>query len=173
MPRWHPGYARLCHPVRGRNLPFTSEYRDVCRLCRVCAEVKPRFHRPEPETLVKATHAWECFSIDFTGPLKGSTPYLLVVVDEYSRFPFAFPCERMTSETVVDCLSQLNLFGFPAYIHSDRGLAFVSRAVNLKLFCRHMALQQAVRLPSILGRTGSAKGRTRPLENCLASPTFL
>ena len=137
----HPGYARLYHLVRVRNLPFTSEeVKSVCRQCMACAEIKPRFHRPEPQTLVKATRAWDRLSIDFKGPLKGSKPYLFVVVDEYSRFPFAFPCKTMTSEIVVDCLSKLfSLFGFPAYIHSDRGLAFVSRELKDFLSTRGIA----------------------------------
>jgi len=52
---------------------------------------------------------------------------MLTVVDEYSRFPFAFPCRSSDAETVISCLNQLfTLFGMPAYIHSDRVSAFVS-----------------------------------------------
>jgi len=46
---------------------------------------------------------------------------MLTVVDEYSRFPFAFPCRSTDAETVIFCLNQLfTLFGMPAYIHSER-----------------------------------------------------
>jgi len=52
---------------------------------------------------------------------------MLTVVDEFSRFPFAFPCRSTDAETVISCLNQLfALFGMPAYIHYDRGSAFVS-----------------------------------------------
>jgi len=52
-----------------------------------------------------------------------------IVVDEYSRFPFAFPCH--SAETVISCLNQLfTLFGMPDYIHSDRGPAVVSHDLH-------------------------------------------
>jgi len=42
----HPGFARLYHFVRQRNLPFSSEEtKDVCRYCKTCAEVKPRYFK--------------------------------------------------------------------------------------------------------------------------------
>ena len=72
--------------------------------------------------------------MDFKGPVKGPRPYLLVVIDEYSRYPFVFPCKSMTSEVVTECLSSLfRLFGFPNFIHSDRGMSFMSRDLKLYL----------------------------------------
>ena len=71
----------------------------------------------------------ERLSLDFKGPLPSLTKnhYTLTVVDEYSRFPFAFPCRSTDAETVISCLNQLfTLLGMPAYVHSDRGPAFVS-----------------------------------------------
>ena len=47
----HPGFARLCHFVRQRNLPYSSEEpKTVCRSCRTCAEIKPRFFKPPVQT---------------------------------------------------------------------------------------------------------------------------
>ena len=102
----------------------------------------PRFYRPTQEHLVKATSAWERVSVDFKGPVLTSTKgnrFLLVVVDEYSRFPFAFACKD-TSASVVKCLSTLfSLFGFPSYVHSDRGTAFLSRELKDYLHSRRIA----------------------------------
>jgi len=40
----HPGYARLYHFVRQRNLPFSSEEtKGICRNCKTCAEVTPQY----------------------------------------------------------------------------------------------------------------------------------
>jgi len=81
----------------------------------------------------------------------------MVVVNEYSQFP----CKRMTSETVVYCLSQFfNSFSFPAYIHSNRGLVFVSCEVKPFLSARGIATN--FHLPIIHGAIASAKGQTRP-----------
>ena len=55
----------------------------------------------------------------------------MIAVDEYSRFPFAFPCKNMNSRTVINCLSQLLcLFGLPGFIHSDRQASFMSKELK-------------------------------------------
>ena len=71
----------------------------------------------------------ERLSIDFKGPLPSSSnnKYLFIVIDEYSRFPFAFPCKEMTSSVVITCFDKLfTLCGTPCFVHSDNGPAFVS-----------------------------------------------
>jgi transposase InsO family protein len=53
------------------------------------------------------------------------------MVDEYSRFPFVFPCPDVTAKTVVSCLMELfSLIGCPASLHSDRGAQFLSSEVT-------------------------------------------
>ena len=69
------------------------------------------------------------FSIDLKGPLPSSSKlkYFLTVIDEYSRFPFAFPCPNISTETVIKCLEVIfSVFGMPEFIHSDRGFSFMS-----------------------------------------------
>ena len=130
----HPGISRLMHFVRSKNLPFSME--DVKRVtsqCRSCAEIKPRYFKPPVGTLIKATQPYERLSVDFKGPLPSITKnrYLLTIVDEYSRFPFAFPCPDMTASTINNCYTQLfSMFGMPSYVHSDRGPSFMSREVK-------------------------------------------
>ena len=134
----HPGYARLYHFILQRNLPYTSEEtKTVCKLCRTCAELKPRFFKPPTQNLIKAIRPWDRISIDFKGPVKGVNSFLLVVVDEYSRFPFVFPCKNTKSRTVIECLDSLFcVFGFPCCVHSDRGSSFVSEETRSFLSSR-------------------------------------
>lgn len=83
--------------------------------------------------MIKATQPFERLSIDFKGPLPSVTRdrYILTVVDEFTRFPFAFPCYDQSATTVIRCLTQLfSIFGMPAYIHSDQGTAFLSEEVR-------------------------------------------
>ena len=126
----HPGVTRMWHLVRCRNLPYSLEHvKAVIRRCTTCAEIKPRFIR-QHETLIKATRPFERLSIDFKGPLptKKRNRYILTMVDEYSRFIFAFPTVDATADSTIECLLSLfSLFGMPDYIHSDRGPAFVSQ----------------------------------------------
>ena len=126
----HPGVTRMIHFVRSRNLPHSVE--DIKRTitnCSICAELKPNFYRPSPFHLIKATQPFERLSVDFKGPLPSTThnKYLLTIVDEYSRFPFAFACPDMSARTIIRCFCQLfSTFGMPSYIHSDRGSSFLS-----------------------------------------------
>jgi len=65
---------------------------------------------------------------------------MLTIVDEYSRFPFAYPCPDMTSNTVAKCLSDLfTTFGRPSYIHSDRGSCFMSAELKQFLYALGIA----------------------------------
>ncbi|CAK8698052.1 unnamed protein product [Clavelina lepadiformis] len=130
----HPGVTRLLHFVRTKNLPFsTEEVRKACLNCRVCQECKPQFYKMPQMNLIKATKPMERVSIDFKGPLpsKGKNKYILTIIDEYSRFPFAIPCPNMHSSTVVESLKLLFvLVGLPNYIHSDRGSSFLSKELQ-------------------------------------------
>ena len=127
----HPGVARMFHFTSSRNLPYSMEQvKQVVSSCRVCAEMKPSFHQPQNYNLIKATQPFERLSVDFKGPLPSNTTnkYILTIIDEYSRFPFAFACPDMSSATLIKCFTQLfSLFGMPAYIHSDRGTSFMSQ----------------------------------------------
>ena len=126
----HPGVTRTYHYVKSKNLPYSlDDVRKMIANCRVCAEIKPQFHRPLQSHLIKATQPMERLSIDFKGPLPSTSKnkYILTVVDEYSRFPFAFATSNIESQTVVSCLMQIfNMFGACGCIHSDRGKSFVS-----------------------------------------------
>uniref|UniRef100_A0A2C9L369 Integrase catalytic domain-containing protein n=1 Tax=Biomphalaria glabrata TaxID=6526 RepID=A0A2C9L369_BIOGL len=123
----HPVVTRLLHYVRTKNLPFScDDVRTVIEQCQTCAELKPRFFRQPTGELIKATQPFERISMDFKGPLPSVSrnKYLLTIIDEFSRFPFAFACPDMSSSTVVKCLNELfALFGFPTYVHTDRGIA--------------------------------------------------
>ena len=111
---------------RTKNLPHSTD--DVKRLCA---------------SYVKCVPNW---SIDFKGPLKSTSrnPYMLTVVDEYSRFLFAFPCPITLSSTVIKCVDQLfTLCGTPRYIHSDRGTSFLSKEMKHYLTQKGIATRKS------------------------------
>lgn len=126
----HPGIARLHHYVRQKNLPFSMEdIKRICSECQICAELKPKFFKPSPGQLIHSRSPFQRLSIDFVGPKPSvnANRYLLVIIDEYSRYPFAYSCQDMSAKTVIACLRNLfSLFGCPDSMHSDRGAQFVS-----------------------------------------------
>ena len=140
----HPGIRRLLHFIRSKNLPFSTEdVRKACGECKICAELKPRFYRPKTSVpLIKATRPWERVSLDFVGPkpTESINKYLLTIVDEYSRFTFAYPCASLTADTVIRCLIHLfSLCGLPEFVHSDRGSQFMSAELRDFLSARGVA----------------------------------
>jgi hypothetical protein len=140
----HPGVKKLFHFVKTKNLNYSIEQvRKVNDNCQVCSEFKPRFAKPTKVHLIKALNPFDRISIDFKGPLPISThkhSYLLTIVDEYSRFCFAYPCYDMSAKTVIRCLSDLfSTFGLPAYVHSDRGAQFMSNQVKTFLHSKGVA----------------------------------
>ncbi|CAK1591212.1 unnamed protein product [Parnassius mnemosyne] len=129
----HPGITRMVHWIRSKNLPYSvEEIRLMTASCKVCAEIKPRFCQSKGQ-LIKAIAPFERINIDFKGPLPSNTQnrYLLTIIDEYSRFPFAYPCSDLSAATVIRCLKDLfHTFGFPLYVHSDRGTTFLSEELK-------------------------------------------
>ena len=50
----HPGVTRMFHFVKSRNLPYSMEdVKRMIRSCHICAECKPRFHKPDPAHLIR------------------------------------------------------------------------------------------------------------------------
>ena len=146
----HPGITRMNHFVKTRNLAYGIE--DVRKVsCSTCLKVKPRFLKFSGK-LIKATRPFQQLNIDFKGPMPRSVNnnlYLLTIVDEYSRFPFAFPCKNMTSETVKHCFNQLfSLFGIPEYIHNDRAKDFISEEAKQYLNSKGIANSKTSRYNS-------------------------
>ncbi len=94
----------------------------VIKQCRTCAEIKPRWKKPADLHVIHATESWQRVSVDFmVGKPIGPECYsnILTLVDEYSRFLFAFPTNDRSSSTVKTCLNSLfQIFGPP---NSDRG----------------------------------------------------
>ena len=82
---YHPGVTHILHFVRLKNLPYsTEEVKKVCSSCRICAELKPHFHRAQIGTLIKSAQPMERLNIDFKGLLPSATQNFLTIIDEYS-----------------------------------------------------------------------------------------
>ena len=116
------GFSRMYCFIRSRNLPCTNEdTKNVINNCRTCAEVKPRFFKPAPSSLINATHPWERLSVDYEGSVRGPKLYLFVAIDEHSQFPFAFAWSSVGTKTVIDCLN--NLCSDMKACFAERGIA--------------------------------------------------
>ena len=108
---------------------------------------------------MKATQIFERLNVDFKGPLPSvsNNRYILTIIDEYSRFPFAFPSADVTPSTIIQCLKQLfSIFGMCSYIHSDRWMSFQSQ--ELKSWLLYRQYRQVVLVVTTQGVMVNAKG---------------
>ena len=122
---------------------------------------KPHFVWSNDVRLIKVTQVFERLNLDFKGPLPSafSNKCFLTVVDEYSRFPFAFPCSEMTVKTVIQCLTQLfSIFGMCSYIHSDRWSSFQSHELKSWLHSHGVATSRTISFTP--GAMGNARNST-------------
>ncbi len=135
----HPGVSRLMKLCQvSRDCSSIQNLFETCTAvvqnCRICAEIKPRWSKPIPGHVVHATEPWQRLSIDFmVGKPVSSAGYsnILTIIDECSRFPFAFPTKDRSTATVIKCLTSLfQIFGPPKSIHSDRGPEFFSKEMS-------------------------------------------
>ena len=143
----HPGVTRILHFVRSKNLPFsTSDVKRVVSSCKICAEVKPQFFRSNQNVLIKVTQPMERLSLDFKGPVRSvnSNTYLLIVIDEFSRFPFVFPCKNTLTTTVIQCRDRLfALCGTASFIHTYNASSFSSYEFKQYLLKRRIACSRS------------------------------
>lgn len=67
----------------------------------VCAELRPGYYI-QNHLLIKATKPFNGLNIDFKGPVlsNNGTFYILMIIDEYSLFPFGYSCRDTSSGTV-------------------------------------------------------------------------
>ena len=129
----HPGIFRLVQLLCSANEAHAiHNLEEVCckvvTSCQICAEIKPHWISPPAKHVVSSTGPWQRISIDFMIKKPTSSEgfmNIFTVIDEYSRFPFAFPMKDWSTSSVIKCLSVLfTLFGPPKSIHSDRGAEF-------------------------------------------------
>ena len=130
------------HFVRSWILPYSiEEIKSVVNQCITCCELKPRFYKPPNAHLIKATQPFERLNIDFKGLLPTSTKnrYIFTIIDEFSRFPFAFPRPDTSSSVLKYFKNLFSLFGMLVYIHSDRGSSLISEELRTFLYTRVVA----------------------------------
>ena len=97
-----------------------------CFACQCTQHSKPHLEPMQMSDMRGG--AWRNLSMDFLGPLP-SGEELMVLVDEYSRFPIVEIIRSVSANTVIPVLNKhLATFGYPGVIKSDNGAPFNSDA---------------------------------------------
>ena len=109
---WFPGIDKMTEAAIKRCVP--------CQAAIPQTTYEPLKMTPLPET------PWCELSTDFYGPLP-SGEYLLVIIDDYSRFPVVELVRSTSANTVIPVLDKvLSTFGTPDILKSDNGAPFNS-----------------------------------------------
>lgn len=129
----HQGMSRTKSYLRSKVwFPNLNEMVESCvKECPACQIVTQGPKTIEPLKMSDLPSSpWLNLSIDFCGPLPNGD-YLLVIVDEYSRYPVVEILKSTSANTVIPVLDKvLSEFGFPRVIKSDNGSPFNSSAFN-------------------------------------------
>ena len=133
----HFGVSRTV--ARMRENYFFSNMRQVVsqvvRACTFCQRHKrtPRAYHGIRRTLSKVG-PWDTLGIDIFGPLPTASSgfkYIVVVIDQFSKWVELFPCRIVKSEKIADILmSVFHRFGCPRRILTDRGPQFNSKMIR-------------------------------------------
>jgi len=131
----HPGQTRMLDLIKTMKLPFNlDDIREMIKNCNVCAKLKPNFSNNNEGNLIRSTRPLQKLSCDFKGKLPATANgnlFLFVVVDEFSRYCWAFPTKDQSSNTVIDCLEQIfSAFGLPESIQSDNAKSFINASLK-------------------------------------------
>ena len=104
-----------------------SMVEETIKACIPCQASNPQTPNREPiQPTPLPSEPWTCLSMDFSGPFP-SGDYLLIVVDDYSRFPEVEIVKSTSASSVIPKLE--NIFarqGFPTTVKTDNGPPFTS-----------------------------------------------
>ncbi|XP_062568257.1 uncharacterized protein K02A2.6-like [Saccostrea cucullata] len=82
---------------------------------------------------------WSEVSMDFCGPFPSGS-YLMVVVDDYLRYPVVEILSKLTAKAVIPKLDNVfALFGIPDVVKTDNGPPF--NGSLFKEFAKHLGFQ--------------------------------
>ena len=112
---------------------------EYIKTCDICQRNKLENKLPSGllGTVNPPTAVFQTIHIDFIGPLPTSSggrknKYVLVVLDELSKWPEFFPMPSATAKKVADCLEDQIFcrFGPPLKIISDNASQFISNTMK-------------------------------------------
>lgn len=131
----HPGADKTINLMRTCvSFPkFNQIIRKIVRACDICQRTKPVNFNPKGVMVpVQSTNPLDKIFVDIYGPLptgKFRYTYLLVVLDNFTRFVKLYPLCKATSKACLKKILEeyIPMYGKPKVIVSDHGRQFVGK----------------------------------------------
>ncbi|KAK3105801.1 hypothetical protein FSP39_006028 [Pinctada imbricata] len=136
--------------------------------CVACQVLTPERTIVEPLKMSELPSGpWENLSMDFCGPLP-SSEYLLVIVDEYTRYPVVEIVKSVSSNATIPIIDKVfSQFGIPKIVKTDNGSPFQSE--RFKLFMEDMGIMHRRITPRWPRANAQAESFNRPLMKAVKS----
>jgi transposase InsO family protein len=136
--------------------------------CTACQAATPDVKHAEPLRMSELPKGlWVNVSADFYGPLP-SGEYLLVIVDEYSRFPVVEIVRSTSGKTVIPMFDKVfSQFGIPEVVKTDNGPPFNGH--EFAAFAKHMGFQHRKITPCWPQANGEAERFMKTLGKVIRS----
>lgn len=122
----HQGIVKTKQLIRAK-VWFPGKDSQIERMIQSCISCQANNHHYKPEPLRMTempTSSWQRLSLDFHGPMYNGK-YLLVLIDEFSRYPIVKMINSVAGDTVIPELDEiLSEHGIPELIKTDNGPPF-------------------------------------------------
>ncbi|GKT32223.1 putative enzymatic polyprotein [Aduncisulcus paluster] len=121
--------------------------KDVTRQCLKCQKLKST--KPHGHGTLRAFGTWLSVSVDIIGPCdidEKDFRYLLVLVDDFTRFTLIAPLKSVTvDETIIILRKWFSMFGKPYTLRSDGGKQFTGG--RMQEWLKENVIEQKTTLP--------------------------
>ena len=150
----HRGRQQLLYELRDRGLdfPLMEEMVDtVIKCCHTCQKIKGNAISASkfPLGSLMTDQPWDTLSMDYIGPISSDqygSCYILVIIDNFSRFVELFALPNNSSDEVAKAiLSIYGRYGLPKVIHSDKGTHFTANVIEA--LCQYFNVKKQYSLP--------------------------
>uniref|UniRef100_A0A0N5C2P9 RNA-directed DNA polymerase n=1 Tax=Strongyloides papillosus TaxID=174720 RepID=A0A0N5C2P9_STREA len=98
-----------------------------CQECQLNKEQPSRLIQTHKKTIQYPKEVWNTLNADF---MQYNNEYILVIVDEYSKFVVTSVNKKQNGPTLLNALIKcFSTLGFPKVLRSDNGPAFIAKSV--------------------------------------------
>ena len=138
-----------------------------CLSCQACAAPSKR----EPLKMsVCPDQPWTHVSVDFCGPIQPAGEYILVVVDEHSRFPEVEIVHSTSARAAIPKLDKIfATHGIPKVVKTDNGPPFNSE--DFSMFAKYLGFTHRKITPYWPEANGEAERFMKTLKKALRTST--
>lgn len=140
----HRKFKHCVELLNKKKISWPSMIQDLKSFLASCpaCQKEQDFHSDSSSGTILCTEAFESIALDTIGPLpvaSDNSKYILVVIDEFSRFVELIPTPDVTALSAAKAILQVfGRFGAPQQIKTDNGSQFTAQVIQELLALLHV-----------------------------------